>query len=168
MSNTLATGAPGYLTSAEIARQHPIPGGMKGGEMSYEEDLKQERKNLLRFKAAAKKLAQASIPVWNFGDGIGGFVREYLDESFIEAGLKITESPSGFNKKQKIPNSLRTKVFERDEYRCVYCGTHMDLCADHRHPESKGGETTIENMQTLCRSCNVKKGTKPDRELEKL
>ena len=36
----------------------------------------------------------------------------------------------------------------------------VDLCADHIVPESKGGITALENLQTRCRSCNSKKGAK--------
>lgn len=68
--------------------------------------------------------------------------------------------PSTPPKKQKISNTLRTQVFERDAYRCLHCGTHKELCADHIHPESLGGETTFNNLQTLCRSCNSKKGAR--------
>lgn len=63
-------------------------------------------------------------------------------------------------KKKKISHELKKKVFERDEYRCKHCGTHLDLCADHIKPESWGGETTLENLQTLCRSCNSKKNNR--------
>jgi hypothetical protein len=34
------------------------------------------------------------------------------------------------------------------------------LSADHVIPESKGGPTTLENLQTLCMRCNLKKGVK--------
>jgi len=63
-------------------------------------------------------------------------------------------------RKKTIPAKLRTEVFERDRYRCVKCGTHLDLRADHVIPESAGGPTTLENLQTLCAPCNSKKGTK--------
>lgn len=63
-------------------------------------------------------------------------------------------------KKKAISYGLRTKVFERDRYRCVFCGSHEKLNADHIHPESRGGETTIENLQTLCKPCNSRKGAK--------
>lgn len=62
--------------------------------------------------------------------------------------------------KKKISQTLRTEVFERDLYRCLRCGTHKDLRADHVVPESAGGETTIENLQTLCAPCNSWKGVK--------
>lgn len=57
----------------------------------------------------------------------------------------------------KIPDDLRTAVFERDGYRCLDCGTVEQLCCDHIIPVSKGGETTEENLQTLCRPCNSRK-----------
>lgn len=65
-----------------------------------------------------------------------------------------------YPRKDVITQSLRTQVFERDAYRCINCNSHKDLAADHIHPESKGGETTLDNLQTLCRSCNSSKGTK--------
>lgn len=68
--------------------------------------------------------------------------------------------PRAAYRKEPIPASLRKKVFERDAYRCKKCGGHVDLHADHIFPESRGGETTIENLQTLCGPCNVAKGAR--------
>jgi 5-methylcytosine-specific restriction endonuclease McrA len=42
----------------------------------------------------------------------------------------------------------------------VKCGSQWELSADHIHPESKGGPTTIENLQALCRKCNSRKRDK--------
>ena len=36
----------------------------------------------------------------------------------------------------------------------------VNLELDHIHPESKGGATTYENIQLLCRECNRRKGSK--------
>lgn len=62
-------------------------------------------------------------------------------------------------RKAPISRSLARAVMERDAYRCRWCGTHLDLTCDHVVPESLGGPTTLDNLQTLCRSCNSRKGT---------
>jgi hypothetical protein len=60
--------------------------------------------------------------------------------------------------KVAIPARLRWRVFRRDGYRCVICAAEEDLVADHIIAEISGGETTFDNLQTLCRTCNAKKG----------
>jgi 5-methylcytosine-specific restriction endonuclease McrA len=76
------------------------------------------------------------------------------------------ESRRAYLAKQKkpIPASLRTAVFERDRYRCVRCGGHRKLCADHVIPESRGGPATLDNLQTLCRGCNGRKSNRLESE----
>jgi DNA-binding transcriptional ArsR family regulator len=66
-------------------------------------------------------------------------------------------SPS---KKQPISSKLRWEVWERDNFTCRMCGARTHLSVDHIHPESAGGATELINLQTLCRSCNGKKGTR--------
>jgi hypothetical protein len=94
-----------------------------------------------------------------------------LMDALIEAGLLSrvfgepeepdddAERETGYRKKP-IPNGLRKQVFERDGYRCVQCGDWHDLHADHIHPESKGGLATLDNLQTLCKPCNSRKGAR--------
>ena len=60
--------------------------------------------------------------------------------------------------RQTISPTVRWNVFKRDGYQCVMCHTDTDLAVDHIYPQSKGGSTTEDNMQTLCRSCNSRKG----------
>jgi hypothetical protein len=62
--------------------------------------------------------------------------------------------------KARIPPALRMAVLRRDGYRCVVCDTDEDLMADHVIPESLGGPTTFDNLQTMCRTCNSHKGAK--------
>lgn len=63
-------------------------------------------------------------------------------------------------RRRKIPDAIRFSVYERDGYACLHCGTPERLSLDHIHPFSLGGEDTIDNLQTLCRSCNSRKGAR--------
>lgn len=76
-------------------------------------------------------------------------------------GHKVT-----IENRRSINLSLRYKVLSRDNFRCVRCGsspaTKLDckLHVDHILPFSKGGKTTMENLQTLCEKCNLGKGNR--------
>ena len=66
-------------------------------------------------------------------------------------------------KKAKIPKGLRHDVLARDESTCQMCGRkapEVKLHVDHIKPESKGGPTTLDNLQVLCADCNLGKGDK--------
>ena len=54
-----------------------------------------------------------------------------------------------------IPSKkLVAQVLARDNYTCQYCGRTEDFSIDHIIPVIKGGETTLDNLQTLCNRCN--------------
>ena len=58
---------------------------------------------------------------------------------------------------RNIPEDVRTTVYYRDGGRCVQCGSAELLEYDHILPFSKGGATSAENLQLLCRRCNREK-----------
>jgi hypothetical protein len=92
-------------------------------------------------------------------------------EAFIKSG-KVSESlPSEHRSVQpnrrtakKINWRLRAQVLIRDNCICQMCGASpakdpsVDLHADHIKPWSRGGETNLENLRTLCLKCNIGKG----------
>ena len=63
-------------------------------------------------------------------------------------------------KRKIISEEIRNEIFERDEYRCVNCGSNKNLQLDHIIPFSHGGKTVSENLRTLCKKCNLSKGNR--------
>jgi hypothetical protein len=62
------------------------------------------------------------------------------------------------NARQPMAQDIRWLVFRRDGYACVWCGSVTDLTVDHIHPVALGGTNELSNLQTLCRTCNSRKG----------
>ncbi|GIK65939.1 MAG: hypothetical protein BroJett018_37330 [Chloroflexota bacterium] len=56
-----------------------------------------------------------------------------------------------------IPQDVKTAVWQRDQGKCTQCGSTSYLEFDHIIPFSKGGASTITNVQLLCRRCNLAK-----------
>lgn len=63
-----------------------------------------------------------------------------------------------------IPLSIRRAVYERDGFACLACGTADRLTLDHIQHYSAGGPDTVENLRTLCRSCNSSRKDRTDEE----
>jgi len=82
----------------------------------------------------------------------------------IEQKLKEELPPEGYEKitvlRKIMTEDERNEIFERDNWKCVFCGDTQNLQLDHIIPFSKGGTTDKSNLQTLCKKCNYKKGTK--------
>lgn len=52
-------------------------------------------------------------------------------------------------------------AFDRDGWRCHYCGSEGPLTADHVVPQVFGGGHEESNLVCACRTCNVSRGKKP-------
>lgn len=104
--------------------------------------------------------AEAAAPIWHWGDGDGGYVKQIIAAALEKRhGAPEPLAPKTY-RKARIGRALSRAVFERDEYRCLHCGTHRDLTCDHIIPESRGGPTELSNLQTLCLPCNSRKGAR--------
>lgn len=66
--------------------------------------------------------------------------------------------PPVIDPRRLASKAQRILVFTRDGAACVLCGATSDLHIDHIFPHSKGGRTEVDNLQTLCRRCNLQKG----------
>jgi len=72
--------------------------------------------------------------------------------------------------RRDVSLGLRFRILSRDRFKCVLCGDHpaknacCDLHVDHIIPWSKGGQTEVGNLRTLCAQCNVGRGNRYDNE----
>lgn len=80
-------------------------------------------------------------------------LEKIVTQELIDNGELFGEQP----KRPPIPREVVDAVYRRDGGRCVYCGSTDNLQLDHIIPFSKGGATTLENLQLLCQKCNLEK-----------
>ena len=103
--------------------------------------------------------------LWEKGDGCGGYVKRCLEDAFFEYNFPRQPEPDYSNRqgnRNRAPMS-RTKVIavmKKSDSRCVYCASDEDLQIDHILPHSRGGTNDLNNLQMLCRKCNLSKGAK--------
>jgi len=88
-----------------------------------------------------------------------------------ETGLDIVATKTGYilssteplnepQLRKQIDNKLKYAVLKRDNSTCQRCGANIQntpgvkLVVDHKIPVELGGETTIDNLWTLCSDCN--------------
>jgi len=84
-----------------------------------------------------------------------GFV--LVTKGKAEVLLKYIRFRTRLNK----PN--RSRIYKRDGYECVYCGSKKNLTLDHVIPKSRGGSNEWTNLVTCCSKCNRDKDNKtPD------
>mgnify|MGYP003453256218 CR=1 FL=1 len=57
-----------------------------------------------------------------------------------------------------IKQSKREEIYKRDGNKCVQCGSDKELTLDHIIPKWAGGTNSYENLQTMCGTCNRRKG----------
>ncbi|PIQ87319.1 MAG: endonuclease [Candidatus Omnitrophica bacterium CG11_big_fil_rev_8_21_14_0_20_43_6] len=87
------------------------------------------------------------------------------DENSLSKEIKTLEiDPNTQHKTGRGINlQLRFIVMRRDNFKCKNCGrspatdSSIILHVDHIKPWSKGGETVLEDLQTLCSVCNIGK-----------
>ncbi|WP_035920608.1 TerD family protein [Frankia sp. QA3] len=66
----------------------------------------------------------------------------------------------GARDSRAIPQAVKAEVWQRDGGACVQCQATEYLEFDHVIPHSRGGATSVNNLQLLCRRCNQEKGAR--------
>lgn len=80
-------------------------------------------------------------------------------EGTLRVAKRLVLAP-GERDSRAIPQDVKTRVWQRDGGKCVECGAREYLEFDHVIPWSRGGATSIDNLQILCRRCNLAKGAR--------
>lgn len=88
-------------------------------------------------------------------------LKKLSDDNFRNRYNALRGSSSSFIKRKDV----RKLVFERDNFKCVECGSNKDLQIDHIISVYKICKYKLDyritncssNFQTLCGSCNAKK-----------
>ncbi|APE33849.1 hypothetical protein BOX37_07550 [Nocardia mangyaensis] len=81
----------------------------------------------------------------------------------LEGALRVSKRlvlTPGQRDTRSIPQDVKAQVWQRDGGRCVECGDGHYLEFDHIIPLSRGGATSMTNLQILCRACNRAKGAR--------
>jgi len=91
----------------------------------------------------------------------------------IEACRKFRAERTGVTPKPEVSETEvdyynvrdnRIKVFERDAYKCRYCGkqlTRFTTTLDHVVAVAEGGDNSFDNLLTACLDCNSRKHKRP-------
>ena len=93
-----------------------------------------------------------------------GHEQEIQSDMTRQSPVKRETSAVIHKTSRNIGEGLRYKVLKRDNFKCCVCGSSpakdssVELHVDHVIPWSKGGETIMDNLQTLCSKCNIGKG----------
>lgn len=87
------------------------------------------------------------------GDGVSTGVQAYFDRY----NASIAEVPWDGAGPRQVTWVQKVTAFERDNWRCVVCGSTGPLELDHARALMNGGDNTLENLHTLCHDCHVAK-----------
>jgi len=108
----------------------------------------------------------AKFETWR--NGLEAFIKhintDKVTEITSETSTESTQVPEHIlkHKTKRSPSErLKVQVLIRDGNKCRLCGITIvgkNIHFDHIKPWSKGGETTLENLQVLCDVHNLAKG----------
>ncbi len=124
-------------------------------------EFKYGRNTFLRRFGGWRKALEAFVDYINSEDDEEK--SEIVPEEGVHDKTLIGQKSFKHKTKRDINLRLRFKVMARDHFKCCKCGKSpatdpsVVLHIDHIYPYSKGGETIMENLQTLCSDCNLGK-----------
>lgn len=141
----------------------------------------QENKDIVEaYREANKERVSERMRQWRISNV--DIIRQYQEEWRKENAMKILDYSRKYRTKyphiKRLSETRRRArkrsaegIFTWDDVenlfvlqvsQCVYCEADLgtDFHIDHITPLSRGGDNTAENIQLLCRACNLKKHAK--------
>jgi len=114
--------------------------------------------NICKVRRAVLLLIREKAEVIENGRGDIHSVTSVFD---VPSVIRLTHFIRRPRRQRKL---TKHEVFQRDRYRCQYCGQESkDLTLDHVIPRRRGGEHRWENVVSACIRCNREKaGRTPD------
>lgn len=126
-------------------------------------------------KIALEKLYQKPGACWQtfyrtfdrFKQAYDGALNRYLElmDTGADSSVKLPDAPVPLPpeaRRRELSEREKEQIFIRDHQQCLCCGARrgksVRLQIDHILPAAMGGETSVENSQTLCKYCNQEKG----------
>ena len=92
----------------------------------------------------------------SWGNTLNCFIEWANSEGFIQPENLVNNNIRTRRTSRDVNLRLRFKVMQRDHFKCCTCGSApsndptIKLHIDHVMPWAQGGETEIDNLQTLC------------------
>lgn len=97
-----------------------------------------------------KKLAKIQLEFENCSEYEA--IEILIDEKFAAISTaKPKRAERGSKNQRYIPRSVKEKVTKP---KCEGCGARTNLNLDHVRPVAFGGQSTADNLRTLCFTCN--------------
>lgn len=132
----------------------------------------------LTLEAQEVHSSRGPAPNWNLGRTRSIRVPIVLANTLLEIARRLDSgelvdstllapvaAPNPIKKstRSSISNGIRYEILKAAGFRCQACGASAsvaELQVDHIIPVSKGGSNKRENLQALCRDCNIGKYNK--------
>lgn len=117
----------------------------------------------IRHFGSWRNALEAFIKYVDTEDDIGNRTSNSDTEETVYAKTDANDFPILHKTKRDINLRMRFVVLKRDCFTCRACGASpaknpaVILHVDHIVPWSRGGETELDNLQTLCSKCNLGK-----------